>query len=199
MKVLTREIYIIVSQTGTVFSRFLKLCTRAPYNHVSIALDHELGVMYSFARRELHRPWIAGLIREHLLEGMFYIKQNTQCRVYRVKVTEEQYQTVVETLNQFIKDYERYRYNFLGLPLILLGIPMERQSHYACSQFVAFLLQQAGIAFEESHYSLVRPFDFCQQENFELIYEGRLQDYHRRVLGTHRGDGMKLNQLELAD
>lgn len=175
-----RNVYIIVTQTGTAFSRLLKLFTRAPYNHVSISLDSELGVMYSFARRELHRPWIAGLIREHPLEGMFFIKQDTQCRVYRLPVTEEQYQTVVGLLQQFMNNYERYRYNFLGLPLILFGIPMDRESHYACSQFVAFLLQKAGILFEDVHYSLVKPYDFCRQDAFELVYEGRLQDYRRR-------------------
>ena len=175
------SIYIVVSQTGTVISRLLKVVTRAPYNHVSISLDSELGAMYSFARREIHRPWIGGLIREHPLEGMFYIKQETRCRVYRVSVTDEQYQLLMGSLTQFMREYDRYRYNFLGLLLILLGIPVERQSHYACSQFVAFLLQRSGIAFEDVHYSLVKPYDFCQQEGFELVYEGRLQDYQRRV------------------
>ena len=34
----TRKVYIVLSQTGTVLSRILKLYTRAPYNHSSIAL-----------------------------------------------------------------------------------------------------------------------------------------------------------------
>ena len=33
------EIYIVISQTGTLFSRALKVATRHPYNHVSISLD----------------------------------------------------------------------------------------------------------------------------------------------------------------
>ena len=199
VKSTTCDVYVIVSQTGTVFSELLKLFTRAPYNHVSIALDEELGVMYSFARREIRRPWIAGLIREHPLGGMFYLKPETQCRVYRIQVTETQYETLVNSLHQFMKDYDRYRYNFLGLVMILFGIPVERQTHYACSQFVAYLLQRAEIAFKETHYSLVRPYDFCQQEGFELMYEGRLQEYQRRSLELGCLKSERTDLIKLAD
>lgn len=179
-----QEIYVVVSHTGTVFSEVLKRVTKAPYNHVSLSLDPELGVMYSFARRELTRPWIAGLVREHPLEGMFYLQQETRCRVYRVPITKEQYQSCLQTLQMFMGDYDRYRYNFLGLGLILLGIPMERENHYACSQFVAYVLQQSQIAFESEHYSLIRPDDFCHQPQFELVYEGELQDYQARCFNV---------------
>ena len=59
------EIYIVISQTGTLFSRALKVATRHPYNHVSISLDRELNAMYSFARRNIYCPWIAGFIEEN--------------------------------------------------------------------------------------------------------------------------------------
>ena len=180
MNTTTSSIYVVVSQTGTPFSQLLKICTRAPYNHVSLALDERLSVMYSFARREINRPWIAGLIREHPLEGMFFIKKETQCRVYEISVTKNQYAEVVQILGEFMSEYDRYRYNFLGLPFILLGVPMERDNHYACSQFVAYVLQKARIISLDPHYSLVRPYDFCQQPRFKLLYEGRLQDYQKR-------------------
>ena len=38
----TRKVYIVLSQTGTILSRILKLYTRAPYNHCSIALCEDL-------------------------------------------------------------------------------------------------------------------------------------------------------------
>ena len=81
MNTTTSSIYVVVSQTGTPFSQLLKICTRAPYNHVSLALDERLSVMYSFARREINRPWIAGLIREHPLEGCFLSRKklNVEC------------------------------------------------------------------------------------------------------------------------
>lgn len=44
----SKTIYIVLSQTGTVLSRVLRLFTRAEYNHVSIALDENLDYMYSF-------------------------------------------------------------------------------------------------------------------------------------------------------
>ena len=171
------DIYILVSQTGTVFSRILRFVTKAPYNHVSIALDKDLNQMYSFARRKIKRPWIAGLIQEHPSEGMFFIKQETNCRVYQKEITLEQYEKILKQIDLFMDDYEMYRYNFLGLPFIWFGIPIERKKHYVCSQFVAYLLQKADICFQQTHYSLIKPDDFCHQEGFVLVYEGRLQEY----------------------
>ena len=43
-----KQVYIVISQTGTVLSRILKLITGAEYNHASISLADDLSVMYSF-------------------------------------------------------------------------------------------------------------------------------------------------------
>ena len=53
----TRKVYIVLSQTGTVLSRILKLYTRSPYNHSSIALTEDLEVMYSFGRLNPYNPF----------------------------------------------------------------------------------------------------------------------------------------------
>ena len=37
-----KKVYIVLSQTGTILSRILKLVTRAPYNHSSITLSEDL-------------------------------------------------------------------------------------------------------------------------------------------------------------
>lgn len=45
------DLYIVVSQTGTYFSRLLRAVNREPYNHVSIGLEPELKRLYSFGRQ----------------------------------------------------------------------------------------------------------------------------------------------------
>ena len=45
---MTKQIYIVISQTGTILSRILKLVTKAEYNHASISLVPDLNTMYSF-------------------------------------------------------------------------------------------------------------------------------------------------------
>ena len=42
-----RQLYIVISQTGTLLSRILKQITGAEYNHASISLSRDLERMYS--------------------------------------------------------------------------------------------------------------------------------------------------------
>ena len=170
-------VYVVISQTGTAFSRLLKLITQDPYNHVSISLDSELNLMYSFARRKIYCPWIAGFIEETPTGGMFERKPKTECSVYALSVTTEQYHLLLENLSPFLLEPERYRYNFLGLPFIWMGVPFQRKYHYVCSQFVALLLQESGIVESERPSSLMRPYDFAGIKDAELIYCGKLKDY----------------------
>lgn len=170
-------VYIVISQTGTLFSRLLKIATQTPYNHVSISFDKDLRLMYSFARRKIYFPWIAGFIEECPTEGMFKRKPKTECSVYALKLTMNQYQKMLESLAPFLMNPKPYRYNFLGLPFMWLGIPFERRYHYVCSQFVGRLLQDSGVIGEEYASNLMRPYDFAKLKQAELVYQGRLKDY----------------------
>lgn len=59
-----KEMYILLTDTGTLLSKLIKCFTNAPYNHVSIVFDKRLDEVYSFGRKEPRNPFIAGFIRE---------------------------------------------------------------------------------------------------------------------------------------
>ena len=66
-----KKIYIVLSQTGTWFSRAIKFFTKDPYNHASISLDKELNHMYSFGRKKVNNPLRGGFVREYTDKGVF--------------------------------------------------------------------------------------------------------------------------------
>ena len=45
----TKNIYIILTDTGTLLSRMIKLYTKDELNHVSISFDDQLSEVYSNA------------------------------------------------------------------------------------------------------------------------------------------------------
>lgn len=47
-----RDIYIVLTGTGTAFSGIIKWFTKAELNHASIAFDSELREVYSFGRKK---------------------------------------------------------------------------------------------------------------------------------------------------
>ena len=51
-----RSIYILLTNTGTLFTRVIQTYTRAPYNHASISFDRELTELYSFGRKHPSNP-----------------------------------------------------------------------------------------------------------------------------------------------
>lgn len=166
----------MLSMTGTRFSRFLRAATKKKYTHVSISLDRQFTQLYSFGRRNPYLPFIAGFVKEEPSDGVF-AKFPTRCVVFEIPVTQEEYLEIRRIIDDFMSDYDHYRYNFIGLPLMALEIPLKRKWHFVCSQFVAYLLGKSGVVQFEKDLSLIRPDDFFSLEDKTKIYEGFLRDY----------------------
>ena len=77
-----RTIYIVLTQTKTYPARAIKLYTKEPFAHASIAFDENLEEMYSFARRGKYNPFNAGFIREYIDRGVFGRFKSTRCSIY---------------------------------------------------------------------------------------------------------------------
>lgn len=172
-----RCVYILVSKTSTLPSQVIKMWTKEPYAHTSLALDIELNEMYSFARKKLRNPFNCGFIYEDITKGVFGRDVNTVCKVQRLWLTSVQYKKLLKVLNKFKKDTSFYKYNYLGIFGVMFGRPIERQYNYFCSQFVYYVLQKSGVSLFDKKPGLVKPEDFRVWDGFETIYEGKLNEY----------------------
>lgn len=169
-----KEIYILLSNTGTLFSRTIKLYTKAPYNHTSIGFDMELKELYSFGRKKPNNPLFAGFVRENMRHDFF---RNATCCIYKLTISDNEYLSIRHLLEEFKIEKEKYRYNLIGLLGVMLNYPIKRDYHYFCSQFVATLLQESGTCYFDKDLGLVKPSDFHYLKNATLIYEGTFYDY----------------------
>lgn len=172
-----KKIYVMLSQTGTYFSRLIKFYTGYNYNHTSIALDKDLKELYSFGRRTSYFPFFPGFVKEEIDGGIFKMYDKTTCRVYELTVTEEEYNEVKKIIDGFNSEYDKYKYSFLGILAIMLHIPHERRYRFVCSQFVAHVLKEGKIVDFDKPVSLVKPEDFDNLENGQVVYTGLLRNY----------------------
>lgn len=124
------SVYIVLSKTQTLPSQVIKLWTREPYAHTSLAMDVELKEMYSFARKHLHNPFDCGFINEDITTGVFGRDVQTTCRIGRLRVTKEQYEKIMEILEQFKSEKAFYRYNYLGILGVMCRRSVERRYNY---------------------------------------------------------------------
>jgi hypothetical protein len=171
-----KEVYIMLTQVGTIVSKSIKFYTKAKYNHVSIGVDPELKVFYSFARRVRYFPVIGGFITETVNEGMFKYYPDTECAIYAIPVDDADYERVCFYIEKFKQNPLRYHYNFLGLFGVLFNKPFSSEYRNTCAEFVAKVLHEAGIYTFDKHFSLVRPDEIPHIPRLRKLYEGRMTE-----------------------
>lgn len=172
-----RKIYIVLTQTKTYPARAIRFYTNEPYAHASIAFDDNLDEMYSFARRGLYNPFNAGFIREHIDKGVFGRFSSTDCSIYQLRITNEQYMKLRSEIEIFNRNKDAYSYNYLGLIGAAFNIPVRSKYRYFCSQFVAYILEKSGIYIFDKNYALIKPGDIRINPYLETIYQGKLSEY----------------------
>lgn len=172
-----QSVFILLTNTGTLFTKMIQTYTKAPYNHASISFDRELSELYSFGRKHPNNPLNGGFVKEDIKTGTYSKYPNTTCVIYELRVTEREVEKMQRVLQLFIRKHQKYLYNILGVISITLKEPVEFSNSYFCSQFVAEILQRSGIKIWNKLPALVTPDDFRQSERLQLIYEGKLSEY----------------------
>lgn len=168
------EVYIILTDTGTLFTKLIKQFTKQPLNHASISFTKELDTTYSFGRKRATNPFIGGFVKEDMSGDLF---QRATCAIYSCSVSEIEYRQMKMVVEQFEKHKHSYKYNFIGLFGVLLNKKIPRKRAFFCSEFVATILNNGGIDIKGKHPSIIKPNDLGDCENFRLRYEGQLRPY----------------------
>ena len=178
-----KEVYIMLTQVGTLVSKSIKLYTKAKYNHASIGVDPSLRVFYSFARRVRYFPVIGGFITEVVNEGMFKYYPQTECAIYAIKVSDAVYERVCEILEMYKRNSGKYHYNLMALLGILINRPFTHKYKCTCAEFVARVLHQADIYTFNKPFCFVRPDELPAIPGTSLVYEGRMVNLDTRKAG----------------
>lgn len=171
-------IYILLTHSGSLLSKFINIYTKEPYTHVSLALDIGLKEMYSFGRINPWNPLFAGFIKEDIINGTYARFPETRCALYSLDISDIQYDVLNRELYKFIINRDKHRYNLLGLFGVILNYPIERENNYFCSQFVGTLLSNSGIHLIYKPTALISPGDFRKCKELSLLYEGILKNYN---------------------
>ena len=174
---MSQTIYVVISQTGTILSRILKVITGAKYNHASLSLVPDLETMYSFGRLHPYNPVHGGFVEESPHRGTFKRFRNTKVTVLSIAVTDEQYRALKEKLESMLENKDRYHYNYVGLFLAGVKIPYHQRRCYYCSEFVKEMLVRHGIRGADQLASIVEPMHFLQLPDANYVYCGKLCDF----------------------
>ena len=174
-----RNVYIILTYTGTILSRVIRFYTKNEYAHVSIALDEDLSQMYSFGRINPYIAFIGGFVHESPKWGTFKRFKETKALIYKLEVTEEQYEAISKRLQKMEEEKSIYSFNVLGLFAAGFHKKIKKEKAFYCAEFIQYLLNTAKI--ENNLPYPVKPQDFNnylkEEMKAELIYSGKLREY----------------------
>lgn len=176
MKQKMKKIYIVLTYTGTILSRIIKLYTKAEFSHVSIALDSELKEMYSFGRLNPYNPFIGGFVHEGIGVGTFKRFKNTKTEIYSFELTIKQYNRLKKMIKKMNYEKSRYGFNIIGLFASAFNIKIRKQNCFYCSEFVKYLIEKCRLGIELP--KLIKPNDFKKIDSLNLIYKGNLREYN---------------------
>lgn len=174
-----RRIYVLLTDTGTLFTRMIRMVTRFPLNHASIAFDRDLKEVYSFGRKNPHNPLIGGFVKENVYDEWF---DNVDCAIFSCTVDSSVYYQMQEQMEWYERNQALYKYNLLGLFGVVFNKEIERTNAYFCSQFVASVFEKNGLALSDKTAGLITPGDIGQSKSLQLEYIGELRQYTSRIM-----------------
>lgn len=172
-----KQLYIILSQTGTILSRILRILTGAKYNHASVSLDPTLEVMYSFGRLNPYNPFLGGFVKESKKFGTFKRFTGTRVLVLAIPISADKFDLISEYLSSMYNNRNAYGYNYWGLYLAALRVHHRAKNRYYCSEFVKDILLRFDVTDEKLFTAITQPAHFMQIPDANKVYEGELKKF----------------------
>ena len=170
------KIYIVLTHTGTTLSKIIKTFTKDEFSHVSIALDINLSEMYSFGRLNPYNPFWGGFVHEYINKGTFKRFYKTRAKIYSLEITDEQYKSIKNSIEQIKNHKENYKFNIIGLFAVGFHKKVGKTNSFYCAEFVKYVIEKANISTIKLP-NIIRPEDFKDIRDLQEIYGGLLRNY----------------------
>jgi len=186
---MTKTIYIMISRSTTIASRFIYWLTKKEFTHSSLSILDDLDEMYSFCRIYPRLALPAGLAKESLYRGFYKIHPSIPCRLYKIEVSEKEYEMVKVVLERLLEKRSHFRYDLTGTFDYLLKRERRVYNQRYCSWFIAEILGTFEILSFDKPYSLIEPIDFANHEKTELLFEGNVESLRNYLKECYNDNG----------
>ncbi|MBQ8681957.1 MAG: hypothetical protein IJ509_03495 [Bacilli bacterium] len=170
-----KKIYIVLTHSGSLLSRAIKIVKHYEYTHVSIALDKNLNQMYSFGRIKPYNAFVGGFVQESPKFGTFKRFSKTKSKIICIDVTTKQYNKIKKLMKYFNRERNHYKFNFIGLCSVAFHIKITQENGFYCAEFIKYVFDKSDV--KTNLPDLVTPEDFLNLDNTTAIYKGYLKNY----------------------
>lgn len=180
-----RPVFVVLTHRDTLFDKTAHMIKPdSKYWHVSLAFTPELSKCYSFNighKETAMNKRGNGLSCEPI---NYYKKIHPEGDLYVgcVFLDETRFKQLKETLNYYIKNKEKSKYDLprlIGMMTNKSYLNGRKANLQVCSTFVDDVLKSAGVKFSNKDTGLVLPDDLkaTDKEKQFKIYDGKIGDY----------------------
>lgn len=169
-----KNLYVILPQSETLVAAIARKLTKYPYSHVTLSLDDNLEVFYSFSRLRNDSPLISGFAKEYRSHLASKQGVKLKCKIFKIPITKKEY----DKINKFIKENEEDKellFNYLSMATLTILKGFEVHKTQNCCGFVAQALELTSkIKLDKPYYKyLPEDFDNMLSKDY-LFFEGEL-------------------------
>ena len=134
-----KHLYIVFTSTNSGMGKLIRFFTHNKYNHASITLDENLGMLNSFARHHKNVAFYGGFVRESCLRY-----DGALSKVAKISITDEQYDRLKEHFESMACD-GGYIYNTLSAATNIIRKKVRVKKAYTCVEFVVEALDLLAV------------------------------------------------------
>lgn len=175
-----KNVYLVLSQTGTLLSLIIKVLKRSRLNHASVCFEDDFSEMYSFGRLDYANPFIGGFVKESPDYGTMRHFPLTWSEIFAFEVEEEVYNRLISMTNKMYENRKSYKYNYKGLFLGIFNVASHTPYRYYCSEYVAMVLREASLIPKDALMGVVKPMDMYALPGATLVYAGPLRHFRHK-------------------
>ena len=135
-----KNLYVILPQSETLVAAIARKLTKYPYSHVTLSLDDDLEVFYSFSRLRNDSPLISGFAKEYRSHLASKQGVKLKCKIFKIPITKKEYDRINEFIKQNANDKELL-FNYLSMATLTILKGFEVHKTQNCCGFVAQALE----------------------------------------------------------
>lgn len=169
-----RNLYVILPHSETLVAKIARKLTKYPYSHVTLSLDDNLEVFYSYSRLRNDSPLISGFTKEYRSHLASKEGVKLTCKIFKIPVTNTEYKNIYKFVKENEKD-DLMLFNYLSMATLTIIGGFEVCKTQNCCGFVAKALELTDkIKLDKPYYRyLPEDFDSMLSDKY-LFFEGEL-------------------------
>lgn len=169
-----RNLYVVLPRSETFVAKVARFLTKYPYSHVTLSLDDNLEVFYSFSRLRNDAPLISGFAKEY--RSHLASKKNVKltCKIFKIPITNNEYKKI-EAFIEENKNDDTLLFNYLSMATLTILKGFDVYKTQNCCGFVAQALELTDkFKLDKPYYKYFpKDFDDILSEKY-LFFEGEL-------------------------